>query len=128
LYKTIGSTRSYICGQNSRSGIGSRSAYYYLNNTVKTHTLLQAAVRGNVKHFVFSSTAAVYGNPSFTPVSETADPAPLSPYGRSKLMSEYMLVDAGAAYNLRYVTLRYFNVAGADPAGRLGQSALVRRI
>src|SRR5438105_9758479 len=60
--------------------------------------------------------------PSFTPVSETADPAPLSPYGRSKLMSEYMLVDARAAYNLRYVTLRYFNVAGADPAGRLGQS------
>lgn len=94
----------------------------YLNNTVKTHTLLQAAVRGNVKQFVFSSTAAVYGNASFTPVSETAAPAPLSPYGRSKLMSEYMLVDARAAYNLRYVTLRYFNVAGADPAGRLGQS------
>jgi UDP-glucose 4-epimerase len=95
---------------------------YYLNNTVKTHTLLKTAVRGNVKHFVFSSTAAVYGNPSFTPVSETADPAPLSPYGRSKLMSEHMLVDASAAYNLRYVTLRYFNVAGADPAGRHGQS------
>jgi UDP-glucose 4-epimerase len=95
---------------------------YYLNNTVKTHALLQAAVRGNVKHFVFSSTAAVYGNPSVTPVSETADPAPLSPYGRSKLMSEHMLVDASRAYDLRYVTLRYFNVAGADPAGRLGQS------
>jgi UDP-glucose 4-epimerase len=95
---------------------------YYLSNTVKTHALLQAAVRGNVKHFVFSSTAAVYGNPSVTPVSETADPAPLSPYGRSKLMSEYLLIDAGAAYNLRYVILRYFNVAGADPAGRLGQS------
>src|SRR6266566_263305 len=93
-----------------------------LHFAVKTHTLLQAAVRGNVKHFVFSSTAAVYGNPSFTPVSETAAPAPLSPYGRSKLMSEYMLFDARAAYNLRYVTLRYFNVAGADPAGRLGQS------
>src|SRR6202048_3880061 len=95
---------------------------YYLSNTVKTHALLQAAVRGNVRHFVFSSTAAVYGNPSFTPVTETADPAPLSPYGMSKLMSEYMLVDASAAYDLRYVTLRYFNVAGADPAGRLGQS------
>jgi UDP-glucose 4-epimerase len=95
---------------------------YYFSNTVKTHTLLQAAVRGNVKHFVFSSTAAVYGNPSVTPVSETADPAPLSPYGRSKLMSEHMLVDASKAYDLRYVTLRYFNVAGADPAGRLGQS------
>ena len=95
---------------------------YYLNNTIKTHTLLQAAARGNVKHFVFSSSAAVYGNPSFTPVCETADPAPLSPYGRSKLMSEHMLADASAAYNMRYVTLRYFNVAGADPAGRHGQS------
>jgi UDP-glucose 4-epimerase len=95
---------------------------YYLNNTIKTHSLLQAVVRANVKHFVFSSSAAVYGNPSFTPVNETADPAPLSPYGRSKLMSEYMLRDASAAYDLKYVTLRYFNVAGADPAGRLGQS------
>jgi UDP-glucose 4-epimerase len=95
---------------------------YYLSNTVKTHALLQAAVRGNVKHFVFSSSAAVYGNPSFTPVCETADPAPLSPYGRSKLMSEYMLVDASAASDLRHVALRYFNVAGADPAGRHGQS------
>ena len=95
---------------------------YYLSNTVKTHALLQAAVRGNVKHFVFSSSAAVYGNPSITPVCETADPAPLSPYGRSKLMSEYMLVDAGAASDLRHVALRYFNVAGADPAGRHGQS------
>src|SRR3984893_8078355 len=95
---------------------------YYLNNTVKTHALLQAAVRGNVKHFVFSSTAAVYGNPSSTPVSETADPAPLSPYGRSKLMSEHMLVDASAAYDLTHVILRYFNVAGADPAGRHGQT------
>jgi UDP-glucose 4-epimerase len=95
---------------------------YYLTNTVKTHTLLQAAVRERVKYLVFSSSAAVYGNPSFTPVSETADPAPLSPYGRSKLMTEHMLIDASAAYDLRHVTLRYFNVAGADPAGRLGQS------
>lgn len=95
---------------------------YYLNNTVKTHALLQAATRENVRHFVFSSSAAVYGNPCETPVSETACPAPLSPYGRSKLMSEHMLIDAGAASNLRHVILRYFNVAGADPAGRLGQS------
>jgi UDP-glucose 4-epimerase len=95
---------------------------YYLNNTIKTHALLQAAVRGSVKHFVFSSSAAVYGNPKSTPVCETADPAPLSPYGRSKLVSEYMLADASTAYNLRHVTLRYFNVAGADPAGRHGQS------
>ncbi|HEU4805940.1 MAG TPA: NAD-dependent epimerase/dehydratase family protein, partial [Nitrobacter sp.] len=95
---------------------------YYLNNTVKTHALLQAAVRGKVRHFVFSSSAAVYGNPSSTPVNETAHPAPLSPYGMSKLMSEYMLVDTSAACSLRHVILRYFNVAGADPAGRLGQS------
>jgi len=95
---------------------------YYLSNTVKTHALLQTAVRGNVRYFIFSSSAAVYGNPSSTPVAETADPAPLSPYGRSKLMSEQMLADAGAAYGLRYVALRYFNVAGADPQGRLGQS------
>lgn len=95
---------------------------YYLSNTVKTHALLQAAVKGNLKYFVFSSSAAVYGNPSVTPVSEAARPAPLSPYGMSKLMSEYMLVDASAACSLRHMTLRYFNVAGADPAGRHGQS------
>jgi UDP-glucose 4-epimerase len=95
---------------------------YYLNNTVKTRALLEAAVRGNVKHFVFSSTAAVYGNPSVTPVNEEAIPTPLSPYGMSKLMSEQMLRDASAAFGLSYVILRYFNVAGADPKGRHGQS------
>lgn len=95
---------------------------YYLNNTVKTHTLLQSAIKGNVPHFVFSSSAAVYGDLNVTPVCETADPVPLSPYGRSKLMSEYMLVDTSAASDLRHVSLRYFNVAGADPAGRHGQS------
>lgn len=95
---------------------------YYLCNTVKTHALLHAAVRENIKHFVFSSSAAIYGNPVSTPVSETAHPAPLSPYGRSKLMSEHMLADASVASNLRHVALRYFNVAGADPAGRHGQS------
>jgi UDP-glucose 4-epimerase len=95
---------------------------YYMANTLKTHALLQAAVQADVKHFIFSSTAAVYGNPDIVPVSESADPKPLSPYGRSKLMSEQMLADAGASYGLRYVALRYFNVAGADPAGRHGQS------
>jgi UDP-glucose 4-epimerase len=95
---------------------------YYLNNTVKTRALLEAAVRGKVGHFVFSSTAAVYGNPTVTPVSEEAVPAPLSPYGMSKLMSEHMLRDASVAHGLDYVILRYFNVAGADPNGRLGQS------
>ncbi|MCA6122031.1 UDP-glucose 4-epimerase GalE [Bradyrhizobium sp. WSM 1704] len=96
--------------------------HYYLANTVKTHALLQTAIKGQIRNFIFSSSAAVYGNPAVTPVRETADPAPLSPYGRSKLMSEQMLADAGAAYGLRYVALRYFNVTGADPAGRLGQS------
>ena len=95
---------------------------YYLNNTVKSRALIEAAVKGGVKHFIFSSSAAVYGNPDAVPVDETALPNPLSPYGRSKLMSEQMLADSGAAYGLRYVALRYFNVAGADPHGRLGQS------
>jgi UDP-glucose-4-epimerase GalE len=95
---------------------------YYFCNTLKTHTLLQAAVHANVKHFIFSSTAAVYGNPRILPVTETADLNPLSPYGRSKLMSEQLLADVGAAHGLHHLTLRYFNVAGADPNGRLGQS------
>jgi UDP-glucose 4-epimerase len=95
---------------------------YYMANTLKTHALLGASVAAGVKHFIFSSSAAVYGNPAAVPVDETAQPNPLSPYGRSKLMSEQMLADAGAAYGLRYVALRYFNVAGADPHGRHGQS------
>jgi UDP-glucose 4-epimerase len=95
---------------------------YYMCNTVKTHALLQAAAREGVQHFVFSSSAAIYGNPSSAPVIEATIPAPLSPYGRSKLMSEYMLADVSAACDLRHVILRYFNVAGADPLGRLGQS------
>jgi UDP-glucose 4-epimerase len=95
---------------------------YYLSNTVKTRALLEAAVNCNVRHLVFSSTAAVYGNPDRTPVSEEAVPAPLSPYGMSKLMSEQMLRDASAAYDFTHVILRYFNVAGADPAGRHGQT------
>jgi UDP-glucose 4-epimerase len=95
---------------------------YYMTNTLKTHALLGAAIEAGVKHFIFSSTAAVYGNPDVVPVDETAVPRPLSPYGRSKLMSEQMLADAAAAHGLRYVALRYFNVAGADPYGRLGQS------
>jgi UDP-glucose 4-epimerase len=94
---------------------------YYLNNTVKTRALLEAAVQENVRYFVFSSTAAVYGNPKSSPVSEDAVPMPLSPYGSSKLMSEQILRDASAAYGLKHAILRYFNVAGADPGGRHGQ-------
>lgn len=95
---------------------------YYGNNTMNSCTLLQAAVAAGVKYFIFSSTAAVYGNPAHVPVREDAPTAPVSPYGTSKLMSEIMLHDAGRAHGLRFVVLRYFNVAGADPRGRSGQA------
>jgi UDP-glucose 4-epimerase len=95
---------------------------YYLNNTVKSRGLIAAAVTAGVKQFIFSSTAAVYGAPKENPVSETGALAPMSPYGSSKLMTEIMLRDAAVAHDFRYVALRYFNVAGADPAGRSGQT------
>lgn len=95
---------------------------YYLNNTVKTRSLIAAAVAAGIPRFVFSSTAAVYGNPSVNPVFEDAVLDPMSPYGRSKLMSEWMLRDTHAAHGLQFAALRYFNVAGADPKGRTGQS------
>jgi UDP-glucose 4-epimerase len=95
---------------------------YYENNTVKSRGLIAAAVASGVKQFIFSSTAAVYGNPAENPVTETADLRPMSPYGWSKLMTEIMLRDTAAAHDFRYVALRYFNVAGADPKGRSGQS------
>lgn len=95
---------------------------YYSNNTVNTRTLIEAAVRAGISHFIFSSTAAVYGNPAQVPVTEHMPTQPISPYGRSKLMSELMLADAARAYGLRFVVLRYFNVAGADPKLRTGQA------
>jgi UDP-glucose 4-epimerase len=95
---------------------------YYNNNTSKSRSLIEAAVATGVKQFIFSSTAAVYGNPKETPVSEDADLKPVSPYGTSKLMTELMLADTSRAHDFRYVALRYFNVAGADPKGRTGQS------
>jgi UDP-glucose 4-epimerase len=95
---------------------------YYLNNTVKSRSLMAAAVAANVKKFVFSSTAAVYGNASDKPLGEDAPLAPLSPYGSSKQLTEVMLRDVAAAHDMRYVILRYFNVAGSDPAMRHGQS------
>ena len=95
---------------------------YYLANTVKSRTLMQAALAGGVQNFIFSSTAAVYGEPATSPVSEDTPLSPINPYGRSKMMTELMLRDAADAHGLRYVALRYFNVAGADPQGRSGQS------
>ena len=95
---------------------------YYLNNTSNSRTLIEAAVKGGVKRFIFSSTAAVYGNPQETPVKEDAALKPVSPYGTSKLMTEWMLADTAFAHDFNYVALRYFNVAGADPQGRTGQS------
>ena len=95
---------------------------YYFNNTVKSRALIEAAVKARVRHFIFSSTAAVYGMPKAAPVAEDAELMPISPYGRSKLMTEMMLADTAVAHDFKYVALRYFNVAGADPAGRTGQS------
>jgi UDP-glucose 4-epimerase len=95
---------------------------YYHNNTVKSRALMEVAVEMGIVNFIFSSTAAVYGMPREIPVREDAALAPMSPYGSSKLMTEIMLADTSRAHNFRYVALRYFNVAGADPKGRSGQS------
>jgi UDP-glucose 4-epimerase len=95
---------------------------YYGNNTCSTRSLLQACVENQVRHFVFSSTAAVYGMPSDGYADEESPTRPINPYGTSKLMSEWMLRDVAAANPLRYVALRYFNVAGSDPGGRIGQA------
>ncbi|KAA0972104.1 UDP-glucose 4-epimerase GalE [Aureimonas fodinaquatilis] len=95
---------------------------YYANNTARTRDLIEVALRADVPHFLFSSTAAVYGMAGDKPVQENAPLNPLSPYGRSKLMSEHMLADVSEAHGLAYAALRYFNVAGADPQGRSGES------
>jgi len=94
---------------------------YYANNLAATLTLLQAMVRAGVKRFIFSSTAAVYGDPEYVPIDEVHPKAPINPYGRSKWMVEQVLEDFDRAYGLKSVCLRYFNAAGADPAGRLGE-------
>ena len=95
---------------------------YYGNNTCSTRNLLQCSQQAGVKHFVFSSTAAVYGIPEGGIAAEDSPTRPINPYGTSKLMTEWMLRDLAAATPLRYVALRYFNVAGCDPGGRIGQS------
>jgi UDP-glucose 4-epimerase len=95
---------------------------YYHNNTCQTRMLIESAVKGGVPHFIFSSTAAVYGAGGLEPVKENSPLRPQSPYGRSKLMSEWMLEDTSKAHALKHTVLRYFNVAGADPRGRTGQA------
>ena len=95
---------------------------YYHNNTAKTRALIAAAVTAGVPHFIFSSTAATYGEPEVSPVSEDSPKLPINPYGMSKLMSEHMLADTARAHPINYCALRYFNVAGADPQARSGQS------
>jgi len=95
---------------------------YYRNNTANSRTLLESAVRNRIRHFIFSSTAATYGIPESVPVAEDAPRQPINPYGTSKLMTEMMLADVAAAHPINYAALRYFNVAGADPKGRTGQS------
>jgi UDP-glucose 4-epimerase len=97
---------------------------YYRNNTMTTRSLLNAAVKCGVSRFIYSSAAAVYGNPDLLPVAEHAPTRPLSPYGSSKLMTEIMLHDTASAHGMKYVVLRHFNVAGADPKGRLGLSTV----
>lgn len=95
---------------------------YYHNNTAKSRSLIDAVVSGGVPHFIFSSTAATYGTPDVSPVTEDTPQRPINPYGMSKLMTEAMLADVATAHPLNYCALRYFNVAGADPQGRTGQS------
>jgi UDP-glucose 4-epimerase len=95
---------------------------YYHNNTVRSRSLIESAVKGGVAHFIFSSTAATYGIPETSPVREDAPQRPINPYGTSKLMTEMMLRDVAAAHPMNFCALRYFNVAGADPKGRSGQS------
>ena len=102
------------------------SAYplgYYRNNTVNSRALIEFRGPERIRHFVLSSTAAVYGNPAAVPIGEDAPTLPISPYGWSKLMTEIMLRDASRAHRMGHVILRYFNVAGADPQGRTGQSS-----
>ena len=94
---------------------------YYANNTLASHALISAAVEAGVKHILFSSTAAGYGEPERVPIAEGDPTSPINPYGASKLMTERMLADASAAHPFNYGALRYFNVAGADPEGRTGQ-------
>lgn len=97
---------------------------YYYNNTANSRSLIESLIVNNVRHMIFSSTAATYGIPELSPVREDMPTVPINPYGTSKLMTEMMLRDVAAAHDFNYCALRYFNVAGADPQGRSGQSTV----
>jgi UDP-glucose 4-epimerase len=108
---------SVVVPESMRDPLG-----YYRNNTANTRTLIETSVKAGVPHFIFSSTAAVYGNPAKVPIAEDAPTNPISPYGSSKLMAETIVRYAGRAHRFGHMILRYFNVAGADPQLRAGQS------
>jgi UDP-glucose 4-epimerase len=131
--------REAVAGAISRHGVGAIMHFagsvvvpesvvdplkYYRNNTVASQALIETAVASGIKHFIFSSTAATYGIPEVVPVREDSPTRPINPYGMSKLMTEAMLRDVAAAHPMNYCALRYFNVAGADPQGRSGQSTV----
>ena len=116
------SSVAHFAGQLVVAESVERPLPYYRSNTVVSRNLLDACVTAGVRHFVFSSTCAVYGIAERLPLTEDSPTSPVSPYGRSKLMTEWILADAAQARDLSFVTLRYFNVAGADPRGRAGQS------
>lgn len=97
---------------------------YYHNNTAKTRSLIESVITAGIRHMIFSSTAATYGIPKESPVREDMPTLPINPYGTSKLMTEFMLRDVAAVHDFNYCALRYFNVAGADPKGRSGQSTV----
>lgn len=126
LLNTLFSERAIGCVMHFASSIlvgesMSDPGKYYDNNVARSVTLLNAMVRHKVPHFIFSSTAAIFGNPDYTPIDETHPTRPINPYGRSKLMVEQMLEDYARSYGLRYGSLRYFNAAGAHPAGGIGE-------
>jgi len=105
-----------------------KPSMYYRNNVTNTQNLLDAMVKHDVKRFIFSSTAAIFGEPEYTPIDEKHTKLPINPYGRSKWMVEQILEDYDRAYGLKSICLRYFNAAGADPDGQLGERTILKPI
>ncbi len=126
LLDTLFSTQTFLAVMHFASFIQvgesvQNPGKYYANNVAGTLTLLNAMLRHKVKNFIFSSTAAVYGDPEYSPIDEAHPIAPINPYGHSKRMIEQVLDDFSRAYDFRFAALRYFNAAGADPEGRFGE-------